>query len=129
MRHKKKRIAELRTWIQKKQNVVRNLITSLIKDGQLTTTPKRAKVLKSEIDKFFSRLLRQFDMFDNEKDQKREVVKLIKSIVYTENEWKKVADDLLIKYRERGIKSWFTRDFKLWPRSWDNVEKILIRLI
>jgi ribosomal protein L17 len=57
MRHKKKRILELSTGVQKKQNVIRNLLTSLVGSGQMVTTIKRSKVLKSTADKFFARLV------------------------------------------------------------------------
>ncbi len=129
MRHKLKRLAELNTWVQKSSNVIRNLITSLIKSWEIVTTPKRAKVLKSEIDKLFSSLLNQFNKYQDEKDVKREVIRIVKSIIYTEEEWKKVANDLLMRYKKEWKTCWFTNDYKLWFRAWDSVEKILVRLV
>jgi hypothetical protein len=42
--------------------------------------------LKSEIDKLFSSLLNQFNKYQDEKDVKREVIRIVKSIIYTEEE-------------------------------------------
>jgi len=43
----------------------------------VTTTPKRAKVLKSHADYFFSRLIKITNQYE-EKDAKRECIRFIK---------------------------------------------------
>lgn len=129
MRHKYNKLMDLNTWVQKRSLVVRNLITSLIKNWQLVTTPKRAKVLKSEMDKLISKLLRKFDLYSDENDVKREIIRSIKQVVFTKEEWKKLAEELIVKYKEEWRKTWFVKDYKLWFRKWDSVEKILVKLV
>lgn len=120
---------ELNTWVQKKSLVVRNLVTSLIKNWQLITTPKRAKVLKSEMDKLIGKLLRKFDLYKDDNDVKREIIRAIKQVVFTKEEWKKLAEELIVRYREEWRKTWFVKNYKLWYRKWDSVEKILVKLV
>jgi ribosomal protein L17 len=97
MRHKKNKMLELHTGAKKKDVFVRQLLTNLIKNGKTTTTPKRAKVLKSEIDSFFANLVRMSKKL-KEKDAKRECIRYIKSIIFGEAEGKKVLNVLLPKY-------------------------------
>lgn len=78
---------------------MRMQLSSLIRAGKITTTSKRAKVLKAFTDEFFSMLL-SFDSKYDEKAAKREAIKYVKSVVYGEEEWKKVIENLLPKYRE-----------------------------
>lgn len=129
MRHKYNQLLQMNTWDQKATLIIRNLMTSLVKYWQIKTTAKRAKVLKSEMDKFFSRLVSLFDKYTDEKDVKREAIRYVKTLIFTEDEWKKVVSDLLPKYKDKGIKSWFVQDFKMGPRPWDNAEVVLIKLI
>lgn len=72
-------------------------MTNLIKNGKIVTTEKRAKVLKSEANFFFSRLVRLAKTLEP-KDAKRESDRFIKSIIYGEAEGKKVMTDYLPKY-------------------------------
>ncbi len=129
MRHKYNQLLQMNTWDQKATLIIRNLMTSLVKYWQIKTTAKRAKVLKSEMDKFFSRLVSLFDKYTDEKDVRREAIRYVKTLIFTEEEWKKVVNDLLPKYKDKGIKSWFIQDFKLGARPWDNAEVVLIKLI
>jgi len=119
----------MNTWDQKATLIIRNLMTSLIKYWQIKTTKKRAKVLKSEMDKFLSRLVGLFDKYSDEKDVKREAIRYVKTLIFTEEEWKKVVNDILPKYKEKGMKAWFIQDFKLGARPGDNAEVVLIKLI
>lgn len=128
MRHQYNKLKTLNTWVQKKENVIRNLLTSLVINGQLVTTPKRAKVLKSQADKFFSDLVRMTKEYQDANDARREVIRLIKSIIYTQEGGKKVLEDLLPKYLKNENSS-FIVNYKLWVRPWDNSEKILVKLI
>jgi ribosomal protein L17 len=88
----------LETGAKKKDIFVRQLLTNLIKNGKTTTTPKRAKVLKSEVDTFFARLIKINTKLD-EKDARRESIRYIKSLIFGEAEGKKVLNILLPKYK------------------------------
>ena len=128
MRHKNNKMLELETGAKKRQIFVRQLLTNLVKNGKTTTTPKRAKVLKSEIDSFFANLVRLNNKL-SERDAKRESIRYSKSIIYGEAEGKKVLNVLLPKYIESGSTSSFVADYKLGFRVGDGVQKILLKLI
>jgi ribosomal protein L17 len=87
-------------------------LTNLIKNGKTTTTPKRAKVLKSEIDSFFAKLV-SINKKLAPADARRESIRYIKSIIFGEAEGKKVLNVLLPKYIESGSTSSFVADYKL----------------
>jgi ribosomal protein L17 len=106
---------------------MRMQLSSLIRAGKITTTPKRAKVLKAFTDEFFSRLL-SFDANYDEKAAKREAIKYVKSVVYGEEEGKKVIENLLPKYREEKRTSGFTTSYKLGFRVGDAAAKIMLKL-
>lgn len=87
-------------------------MTNLVKNGKTTTTPKRAKVLKAEVDSFFARLVKITKTLD-EKSARRECIRFIKSEIYGEAEGKKVLNVLLPKYIADGATSSFVADYKL----------------
>lgn len=128
MRHRYKSTLKMNTWCQTKDNIIRNMMTSLVKSGQIVTSSKRAKILKAETDKFFSKLLGMFAKYNDEKDVRREAIRLIKSTIFTETEWKKVLEEILPRFKQEGKHSWFVSDFKLWIRVWDWAEKVMIKL-
>ncbi len=128
MRHKKNKLLELRTWEKNRSIFVRQLLTNLIKNGKVTTTEKRAKVLKSEANAFFSRLVRLSKTLEA-KDAKRECDRYIKSLVYWENEGKKVMSEYLPRYLAEWAKTSYVTNYKLWFRAWDAAAKILVKLI
>ncbi len=119
---------ELHTWAKKRDVYIRQLLTNLVKNGKTTTTPKRAKVLKSEIDSFFAKLVSISKKLD-EKDAKRECIRYIKSIIFGEAEGKKVLNILLPKYIQSWSTSSFVADYKLGFRVGDGVQKILLKLL
>ena len=119
---------ELDTGAKKRDVYIRQLLTNLVKNGKTTTTPKRAKVLKSEIDSFFAKLVKITKTHD-EKDARRECIRYIKSIIYGEAEGKKVLNVLLPKYIESWSTSSFVADYKLGFRVGDGVQKILLKLL
>ncbi len=129
MRHKYNKLKQVDTGIQKSDLVFRNMLTSLVKHGQIKTTPKKAKVLSNTADSFFSHLSWLFQKVEDEKEVRRLAINYVKSRVMTDEEWKKVVDELLPKYKEEGRKSWFTGMYKLWFRKWDWVEEVLVKLI
>jgi len=105
------------------------MLTNLVRTGKVVTTPKRAKVLKAKADSFFAKLIDLSIRYENKKDGKREVVRYVKSVIYGEEEWKKVVDIYLPKYLEMAKHSSFVKDYKLWFRKWDAVAEIMIKLI
>ncbi len=128
MRHQDNKMLELHTGAKKRHIFVRQLLTNLVKNGKTTTTPKRAKVLKSEIDSFFANLVKMNKKLDP-KDARRESIRYIKSIIFGEAEGKKVLNVLLPKYIESGSTSSFVADYKLGFRVGDGVQKILLKLL
>ena len=112
MRHQQNKLLQVNTGAKSKWVFMRMQLSSLIRAGKITTTPKRAKVLKAFTDEFFSRLL-SFDAKYDEKAAKRESIKYVKSVVYGEEEGKKVIENLLPKYREEKRTSGFTTSYKL----------------
>ena len=127
MRHQQNKLLELNTGAKSKWVFIRMQLSSLIRAWKITTTPKRAKVLKAFTDGFFSRLL-SFDAKYDEKAAKREAIKYVKSVVYGEEEWKKVIETLLPKYREEKRASGFTTSYKLGFRVGDAAAKIMLKL-
>ncbi|PID34571.1 MAG: hypothetical protein CR971_02550 [candidate division SR1 bacterium] len=128
MRHRQKRTLELSTGVQKKNLVVRTMLTNLVTHGKMTTTPKRAKVLKAETDSFFSKLVRTYKRFEDEKSSKREVIRIIKSTILTEDAGKKIIADLLPRYLDGNTGS-FVADYKMGARPGDASEKIMLKLL
>ena len=128
MRHKNNKLLELETGAKKRDIFVRQLLTNLVKNWKTTTTPKRAKVLKSEVDSFFANLVRMSKKLE-EKDARRECIRYIKSQIYWEEEGKKVLNVLLPKYIASWATSSFVADYKLGFRVGDGVQKILLKLL
>ena len=128
MRHQKNRLLELGTGIKKRSTFVRQLLTDLVKNGKLVTTPKRAKVLKSEADSFFSKLLEIDKKYKEPGDAKRECIRYVKSMIYGEDEGKKVINTWLPKYKEAKSQS-FVADYKVWFRVWDAAPRIMLKLL
>ena len=106
---------------------MRQLLTNLIRNGKVTTTSKRAKILKSHANAFFSRLVKIYASYEA-KDARREAIRYVKSVVYGEPEGKKVIEKLVPAYLEAKAKS-FVADYKLGYRVGDAAAKILVKLI
>ncbi len=128
MRHQHNKLLELSTWDKKYSVFVRQLLTNLVRTGKVTTTSKRAKILKAEANEFFSRLLRIYRNYEA-KDAKREAIRYIKSTIYGEEEGKKVLNTWLPKYLAEGAPKSFVADYKLGYRVGDAAAKILLKLI
>lgn len=128
MRHRQKRLLNLHTGAKKKTIFIRSLLTSLVKYGAVTTTSKRAKVLKAEADSFFAKLVAQFAKYENEKDAQRECIRIVKSEIFGEEEGKKIIQDLLPKYREANKTSSFVEDYKVGFKAGDASLKVLVKL-
>lgn len=129
MNHKKNRLIQLNTGqFQTRSNVLRTMLTNLVRAGKMVTTPKRAKALKAYADAFFSRLVNTYTRYENNNDWLREAIRVVKETVLTENEWKKVINDLLPKFQSENKTSSFVANYKLWHRKWDWVESILVKI-
>ena len=129
MRHRYNRLLELNTGIQKKDNVLRNMITSLLVEKRITTTPKRAKVVKHEVEKLFSKLVKTYKRYSEKDVSKREVKKILDGILYNKDVVDEIINERLLNYIENGKVSWFVRNYKVWYRKGDAVEKIMIELV
>lgn len=130
MNHKKNRLIQLNTGqFQTRSNVMRSMLTNLVRSGQMITTPKRAKVLKAYADSFFSRLVNTYTRYEDSKDGLRESIRLVKQTIFTETEWKKIINDLLPKFQSESKTSSFVANYKLWFRKGDGVESILVKII
>lgn len=127
MRHKYNKLLQVNTGAKSKSVFMRMQLSSLLRAGKLTTTPKRAKVLKMYADEFFSTLLNISAKYE-EKDATREAIRFVKSVVFGEEEGKKVIETLLPKYKEENRKSGFTTEFKLGYRVGDASQKIMLKL-
>jgi ribosomal protein L17 len=68
-------------------------------------------------------------MNNDEATARREAIRYVKSLIYTEKEGKKVVDELLPKYVGEKKESGYVMNVKLGPRPGDAAEKILVRLI
>ena len=112
MRHQKKKTLKLSSSVQKKANVVRNLLTSLVTYGKMTTTPQKARVLKAQADSFFASLVKMYHKYD-EQTARRESLRLVKKTLYTEMAGKKVLGEWLPRYLEEKRMSGFVLDNKL----------------
>ena len=129
MRHKYNKLLEINTWVKKRSTFTREMITNLVRTWKVVTTPKRAKVLKAAADSFFSKLVDIATRYKDEKDSKREVIRYVKSVIYGEDEGKKVVKIYLEKYLKEGRKSSFIETYKMWYRKGDAVEEIMLKLM
>ena len=130
MRHHYNRFLELNTGVQKKSNVVRNMLTSLVKHKRVTTTPKKAKVLRYEAEKFFAKLVRTYNRFENKEDALREVKRIILANTFGGDDTVKIVlDDKFLPYIQEGRKSGFARLYRVGVRQGDNVEKVMVELV
>ncbi len=128
MRHKHKRVLELNTWIVKTTTVLRNMLTNLVEHGKMETTIKRSKSLKAFADHFFARLVR-INKTKDPKDARREAIRYVTSVVYSETAGKKIVDELIPRYLDEWVSTWFVTNYKMWFRAWDAAEKVLMKLV
>ncbi len=127
MQHRKNALLEINTGVKSKWVYIRQMLTNLVRNGKVATTSKRAAVLKAEADALISRLITNTKNY-SEADAKRENIRLIKSVIYSEAEGKKLLNDLLPKFVESGKMSGFVCNYKLGYRLGDGAEKILVKL-
>lgn len=123
-----KRVRNLASGAQKTENRLRNLLTSLVAHNQIVTTQKKAQVIKSTANSFFSRLVRLYSTRDAA-EARRESIRLIKATLYTDAEGKKLLDELLPRWIDNEVTNSFVIDVKLGPRSGDAAEQVLVKLM
>jgi len=130
MRHHYNRFLEVNSGVQKKSNLIRNMLTSLIEHKRVTTTPKKAKVLKYEAEKLFAKLVKTYNRFDNKDDALREVKRILLANTFGGDKIvNKAIDDKLMQYVQENRRSGFARLYRVGMRKWDNVEKVMVELI
>lgn len=94
MRHRVKKTKVFNSGIQKKSLVMRSLLTNLVRSGHMVTTPQKSFVLQAFADKFFARLVRLAMEADVDAGR-REMIRVVKSVIFTEDEGKKIVNDLV----------------------------------
>ena len=130
MRHHYNRFLEVNSGVQKKSNLIRNMLTSLIEHKRVTTTPKKAKVLKYEAEKLFAKLVKTYNRFDNKDDALREVKRILLANTFGGDKIvNKAINDKLMQYVQENRRSGFARLYRVGMRKWDNVEKVMVELI
>lgn len=97
--------------------MLRNLVTSLLKEGQIKTTNTRAKETRRLAEKMIT-LAKRGDLHS-----RRQVM----AFVYDENVVKQLFDETAPKYKERN--GGYTRILKLGPRRGDAAEMVIIELV
>lgn len=126
MRHQRNRLIELNIGEhQTRSNVLRSMLTNLIRYGRITTTNKKAKAVKAYADNFFSRLV----WYSADADGKRNAVAFVKSVVFSEEEGKKAIQELAPKFIWSKHVWGYTQMFKLGFRKGDSAEKIMITIL
>jgi len=97
--------------------MLRNLVTSLLRNGRIETTVTRAKETKRMTDKMIT-LAKRGDLH-----ARRQVL----AYVYDESVVKKLFDEIGPNYAERN--GGYTRVLKLGPRRGDAAEMAIIELV
>jgi len=97
--------------------MLRNLVTSLLKEGRMETTVTRAKETRRLAEKMIT-LAKRGDLH-----ARRQVM----AFVYDETVVKNLFDEIAPKYKERN--GGYTRIMKLGPRRGDAAEMVIIELV
>ena len=63
------------------------------------------------------------------RDAEREIIRWIRSIIYTADEGKKIARELIPSYKNQQLVSNFTSHVKLGKRKGDSAEEVRIELM
>ena len=100
-----------------RNSLLRNIVTSLLKEERIETTEQRAKELTSIADHMIS-LGKQGDLH-----AKRQVL----SYLFDETVVKKLFDEIAPKYKERN--GGYTRILKMGHRRGDGASMVLVELV
>ena len=97
--------------------MMRNLVTSLLREGRIKTTDKKAKELRSASEKMIT-LAKRGDLH-----ARRQVL----AYVFDETVVKNLFDEIAPKYEDRN--GGYTRIMKIGPRKGDCAEMVYIELV
>ena len=97
--------------------MLRNLVTSLLRNGKIETTETRAKEVRRMAEKMIT-LAKRGDLH-----ARRQVL----AYVYDETVVKNLFDEVAPKYAERN--GGYTRMLKLGPRRGDAAEMVILELV
>lgn len=97
--------------------MLRNLVTSLLRNGKIETTETRAKETRRMAEKMIT-LAKRGDLH-----ARRQVL----AYVYDETVVKKLFDEIAPKYSDRN--GGYTRMLKLGPRRGDAAEMVILELV
>lgn len=100
-----------------RQAMLRNQVTSLLRDGKIETTYTRAKETQRIADKMIT-LAKSGDLH-----ARRQVL----SYIYNEDVVKKLFDEIAPEYSDRN--GGYTRVLKMGPRRGDGAEMAIIELL
>ncbi len=128
MRHRYKKTLDLVVGVKAPKVAMTELLTNLVTSGKVITTEKKAFILKSHADSFFSRLVQTYTAQEDEKNSRRVCAGIIKAAVYGDIAGKKVLDEILPKYLKTKKVSGFVADYKVGFRKGDGSLKVLVAL-
>lgn len=128
MRHRKNKLLKIRGCVQKRDLVMRTMLTNLIRHGHLTTTEKKAKVLVAYADSFFAKIVSMTNRLDADVAN-RESIRLVKSRVFGNDEGRKVIREIVPALLTRKSGSGFLSSVKLGKRIGDAAETVRIEII
>ena len=97
--------------------MLRNLVTSFLREGKITTTEMRAKETRRIAEKMIT-LAKRGDLH-----ARRQVLEY----VFDEDVVTKLFDEIAPKYQDRN--GGYTRTLKLGPRQGDNAEVVYLELV
>ena len=104
------------------------MLTSLVTNGSIITTAKRAKALCAEADHLFARLVQRGVEADADAATRVSLATL-KQTLYTEEAGKKVMNDLLPGWVKAKKTGGFAQALKLGVRKGDAAEEMIVRLM
>lgn len=128
MRHRKNKLLKIRGSVQSRDLVMRTMLTNLIRYGHLTTTEQKAKVLIAYTNSFFAKLASMSTKLAPT-DAQREIVRWVKSLVFGNDEGKKVVDEYLPAFSSQHLTTSFVTHIKLGKRTGDSAEMVKIEFI
>ena len=128
MRHRKNKLLLMRGSVQSRDLTMRTMLTNLIKHGHLTTTQKKSKVLIAYTNRFFAKLMSMSLTLEAPVAQ-REIIRWTKSLVYGNDEGKRVVTEMLPAFAAKKLQTAFVTHVMLGKRLGDAAEEVRIEFI
>lgn len=130
MRHTRSQ-RKLGVWSSYRKMMLRNLATSLVKYGKVTTTEARSKELRRQID-WIMNVASKVGLPGEKEDMKERVARLpgrreVYSFFTTKEVARKALEEAPNKFKGK-IGGGYTRQFKLGQRRGDSTELVLVQL-